>query len=60
MSQLQSNNQLLDNKIEFMYKVIYCSSQDPDNTVFELVDQSASSQGWQSKKFCSYPQEIIV
>jgi len=28
--------------------------------VTELLDQSSNSRGWQSQKFCDYPQEIIV
>jgi centrosomal protein CEP104 len=28
--------------------------------VTELLDNSPQSRGWQSAKFCEYPQEIIV
>lgn len=34
--------------------------EDSDYPVTELLDNSPQSRGWQSAKFCEYPQEIIV
>jgi len=42
------------------YKIIYCSGEDQDYPVTQLLDPSSSSRGWQSQKFCDFPQEIIV
>ena len=46
--------------VKFNYKIIYCSGEDPNYPVTELLDPSVNSKGWQSQKFCQYPQEIIV
>lgn len=40
--------------------MIYCSGEDPEFPVTELLDPSVNSRGWQSAPFCAYPQEIIV
>lgn len=42
------------------YRIIYCSGEDQDYPVTELLDPTSNSRGWQSAKFCEYPQEIIV
>ena len=42
------------------YKVIYCSGEDPQFPVTELLDPTVNSKGWQSQKYCTYPQEIIL
>jgi centrosomal protein CEP104 len=34
--------------------------EDSDYPVTELLDNSPQSRGWQSAKFCEYPQEIIL
>ena len=34
--------------------------EDSDFPVSELLDNSPQSKGWQSAKFCEYPQEIII
>eukprot|EP00347_Sterkiella_histriomuscorum_P005376 403356849 len=49
------------------YRVYYATSEDPEYPAQLIqIDYSKdeeyqrSANGWQSKKFCSYPQEIIV
>ena len=42
------------------YKVIYCSGEDTQFPVTELLDPTVNSKGWQSQKYCTYPQEIIL
>ena len=42
------------------YRIIYCSGEDQDYPVTELLDATSNTRGWQSQKFCDYPQEIIV
>ena len=33
------------------YRINYCSSEDPEYPVSELVLQSTDSKGWQTKRF---------
>jgi centrosomal protein CEP104 len=42
------------------FRIIYCSGEDPEYPVTELLSNSPQNKGWQSPKFCEYPQEIIV
>ena len=42
------------------YRIVYCSGEDPDYPVTELLTQSPSSKGWQAPKYCEYPQEIAI
>ena len=48
------------NMNKLKYRIIYCSGEDQDYPVTELLDPTSNSRGWQSAKFCEYPQEIIV
>lgn len=41
------------------FRISQCSSEDPDYPVSELLLQSPNSKGWQSKRFCQYPQTIV-
>ena len=45
-------------KIKF--RVISCSGEDPQYPVTELLTHSPQSKGWQSPRFCDYPQEITL
>ena len=47
-------------QIKHSFKIIYCSGEDPKYPVTELLDPTVNSKGWQSEKFCQYPQEIIL
>ena len=43
-------------KIKF--QVIHCSGEDPEYPAKELNNHSPHTRGWQSLRFCEYPQEI--
>ena len=58
--QFQQEMPIQAGQIKFKYKVIYCSGEDSEFPVTELLDPSVNSKGWQSAKFCTYPQEIIL
>jgi len=40
------------------YKVVKCGSEDPDYPVSELLAHSQQTKGWQTAKFCEFPQEL--
>jgi len=42
------------------YSVIACSGADPDFAATELNVHSPHTRGWQTSRFCEYPQEVIV
>lgn len=42
------------------FKIISCSSEDPQYPATELLQPSPQGKGWQSARFCDYPQEIII
>jgi centrosomal protein CEP104 len=42
------------------FRVIYCSSEDPEYPVTQLLDPSVTSRGWLSARFCQFPQEIVL
>jgi centrosomal protein CEP104 len=42
------------------FRVVSCSSEDPDFLVTELLKHGPHTKGWQSARFCDYPQEIIL
>lgn len=42
------------------FRILSCSGEDPDYPVVELLTASPQSKGWQSSRFCDYPQEIIL
>lgn len=46
--------------VKFKFRIIYCSSEDQENPVSELLDPTVNSRGWMSARYCEYPQEIIV
>ena len=39
------------NLFKLKFRVIYCSGEDPEFPVTELLENSPSSRGWQSPKF---------
>ncbi|KAG0555358.1 hypothetical protein KC19_12G163700 [Ceratodon purpureus] len=41
------------------FNVVYCSGQDEDYPASEL-NNGVLSRGWQSSRFCYYPQEIVL
>jgi centrosomal protein CEP104 len=44
--------QMPPGSVKLNYKIIYCSGEDPNYPVTELLDPSVNSKGWQSQKFC--------
>lgn len=40
------------------YRVVKCSSEDPEFPVSELLTHSSQTKGWQTARFCDFPQEI--
>ncbi len=40
------NNVVAAGQVKFKYRVIYCSGEDPDFPVTELLDPGANSRGW--------------
>jgi len=40
------------------YRVVKCSSEDPEYPVSELLTHSSQTKGWQTARFCDFPQEI--
>lgn len=42
------------------YRIVHCSSEDPEYPVSELLQQSPEARGWQNKRFSSYPETIVI
>ena len=40
------------------FEICWCSGEDPDYPVSELQQHALHAKGWQSPRFCEYPQEI--
>ncbi|GMH57658.1 hypothetical protein TrST_g2332 [Triparma strigata] len=40
------------------FRVVACDEEDPDYPVTELNTHSHATRGWQSPRFCNYPQDI--
>merc|ERR1719182_473567 len=40
------------------YKIVKCTSEDPEYPVSELLAHSSQTKGWQTARFCEFPQEI--
>ena len=45
-------------RLKFRVKAV--TSEDPDHPVTEVHLLAPHSRGWQSEKFCSYPQELLL
>jgi centrosomal protein CEP104 len=41
------------------FKIIYCFGEEEKHPSSELYIHSPATKGWQSPKFCEYPQELI-
>eukprot|EP00039_Didymoeca_costata_P002862 m.63186 g.63186 ORF g.63186 m.63186 type:complete len:845 (+) comp11568_c0_seq1:175-2709(+) len=42
------------------FRIHSCSGQDPDHPVTNLETKDPTSPGWQSERFCFWPQEIVL
>jgi len=40
------------------FRIVECSGEDPQHPVSELLTGSPQSSGWQSQRFCTFPQYI--
>jgi len=40
------------------YQVVRCTSEDPEYPVSELLAHSSQTRGWQTARFCEFPQEV--
>eukprot|EP01027_Heterolobosea_sp_BB2_P017482 GEZU01024748.1.p1 GENE.GEZU01024748.1~~GEZU01024748.1.p1 ORF type:complete len:238 (-),score=40.41 GEZU01024748.1:183-896(-) len=40
------------------FRVVFCSSQDHEHNAQELNSRTSATKGWQSSRFCYYPQEV--
>lgn len=44
--------------VRLKYKIIKCTSEDPDFPVAELLSHSQHTRGWQTARYCEFPQEV--
>ena len=42
------------------YRLVSCSSQDPLHPISDLINNFSENEGWQSIRFCDFPQEITL
>lgn len=42
------------------FSIHFCSGEDPDYPARELLYHSAHTRGWQTPRFCRYPQELVL
>lgn len=45
---------------QLQYRIVYCSSEEEEHQVTELLKQGSNCKGWESARFCEFPQIIIV
>ena len=53
------NQEILEKDVKLDYNIIESSSQDDQHLIRE-IKKGLSGQGWQSSRFCQYPQYIYV
>eukprot|EP01039_Chlorochromonas_danica_P000180 gene180-190_t len=46
------------NLVKIRFKVVHFTSEDPDYPASQLNEVHPTTKGWQSVRFCSYPQEL--
>ena len=59
-SRHQSAIKSLQMPSKLRFKVCYCSGEDPDFPASELNAHTPHTRGWQTPRFCEYPQEIGI
>lgn len=42
------------------FKVIQCTGEDPDYPSDSLNEHGPNAKGWQTPRFCEYPQELVL
>jgi centrosomal protein CEP104 len=55
-----SRGSLFTGSYKLKFKIIYCSGEDPEYPVTQLLSTNPQNRGWQSPKFGEFPQEIII
>ena len=48
------------NLTKLKYRLVSYSSQDPQHPITDLINNFSETEGWQSIRFCDYPQEITI
>ena len=43
---------------QLQYRIVYCSSEEEEHQVTELLKQGSNCKGWESARFCEFPQII--
>jgi hypothetical protein len=38
------------------FEIVYCSSEEEEGSILELLNPGPSCRGWMSAKYCFYPQ----
>ncbi len=38
------------------FEIVYCSSEEDEGSILELLNPGPSCRGWASAKYCIYPQ----
>lgn len=42
------------------FRIVFCSSEEPEFPASELLRHGPNSKGWSSARFCDYPQELVL
>lgn len=42
------------------YRIVRCTSEEPDFPVSELLAHSQQTKGWQTARYCDFPQEVCL
>eukprot|EP00930_Biecheleria_cincta_P070641 TRINITY_DN58276_c0_g1_i1.p1 TRINITY_DN58276_c0_g1~~TRINITY_DN58276_c0_g1_i1.p1 ORF type:complete len:960 (+),score=171.92 TRINITY_DN58276_c0_g1_i1:142-3021(+) len=50
--------QATHSNVRLKYKIVKCTSEDPEYPVAELLSHSQHTRGWQTARFCEFPQEV--
>ena len=49
-----------ENYSQLPFRIVYCSGEDEDHPASELLKQGSHCKGWESARFCEFPQIVIV
>merc|ERR1719277_1657353 len=49
---------MIEPSARLQYRIVKCTSEDPDYPVTELESHSPQTRGWQTARFCEFPQEV--
>ena len=51
---------LFTGSYKLKFKIVYCSGEDPEYPVSQLLSTNPQNRGWQTPKFGEFPQEVII